>query len=65
MMSSVRQAGDIVIVDISDTIVLGEESTTLRKLVRDLLSKGHKKILFNFGDVDYIDSPGLGHSRNR
>ena len=28
---------------------------------RQLLSKGHKKILFNLGDVNYIDSSGLGH----
>ena len=41
-------------------IVLGEESASLRDLVRDLLSKGRKKILFNLGDVDYIDSSGLG-----
>jgi anti-sigma B factor antagonist len=40
--------------------IIGEESATLRDLVRDLLSKGHKKILFNLGDVDYIDSTGLG-----
>jgi len=26
-----------------------------------LLSRGHKKILFNLGDVNYIDSSGLGH----
>ena len=41
-------------------IVLGEESASLRDLVRDLLSKRRKKILFNLGDVDYIDSSGLG-----
>jgi anti-sigma B factor antagonist len=29
--------------------------------VSDLLSKGHKKILLNLGDVNYIDSSGLGH----
>jgi anti-sigma B factor antagonist len=48
-------------VDISGRIVLGEESAALRELVCDLLSKGHKKILFNLGDVNYIDSSGLGH----
>jgi anti-sigma B factor antagonist len=48
-------------VDISGRIVLGEESAALRDLVCDLLSKGHKKILFNLADVNYIDSSGLGH----
>ena len=56
-----RQAGDVTIVDISGRIVLGEESAALRNLVCDLTSKGHKKILFNLGDVNYIDSSGLGH----
>jgi hypothetical protein len=37
-------------VDISGRIVLGEESAALRDLVCDLLSKGHKKILFNMDD---------------
>jgi len=48
-------------VDISGRIVLGEESAALRDLVCDLLRKGHKKILFNLGDVSYIESSGLGH----
>jgi anti-sigma B factor antagonist len=61
MTTKTRQVGDVLIVDISGRIVLGEESAALRELVRDLLSKGHKKILFNLGDVHYIDSSGLGH----
>ena len=47
--------------DISGRIVLGEESAVLRDMVRDLLGKGHKQILLNLGDVNYIDSSGLGH----
>jgi anti-sigma B factor antagonist len=61
MTTSIRQVGAVIIVDISGRIVLGEESAALRDLVCDLLSKGHKKILFNLGDVNYIDSSGLGH----
>ena len=61
MTTITRQAGDVTIVDISGRIVLGEESAALRNLVFDLTSKGHKKILFNLGDVNYIDSSGLGH----
>ena len=60
MTTSTRQAGGVTIVDISGRIVLGEECAGLRELVCDLLSKGHKKILFNLGDVNYIDSSGLG-----
>ena len=61
MMTSTRQVGGVTIVDISGRIVLGEESAALRDLVCDLLSKGHRKILFNLGEVNYIDSSGLGH----
>jgi anti-sigma B factor antagonist len=61
MTTSTRQVGNVTIVDISGRIVLGEESAALRELVSGLLSKGHKKILFNLGDVNYIDSSGLGH----
>src|SRR5215470_5080697 len=61
MRTSTRQKGGVTIVDISGRIVLGEESAALRNLVFDLTSKGHKKILFNLGDVTYIDSSGLGH----
>jgi anti-sigma B factor antagonist len=61
MTTSTREVGGVTIVDISGRIVLGEESAALRSLVGDLLAKGHKKILFNLGDVNYIDSSGLGH----
>ena len=61
MTTTIRQLGGVTIVDISGRIELGEESAALRDLVRDLLSKGQKQILFNLGDVNYIDSSGLGH----
>jgi anti-sigma B factor antagonist len=60
MTTNTRQVGGVTIVDISGRIELGEESAALRDLVRDLLSKGHKQILLNLGDVQYIDSAGLG-----
>jgi len=61
MTTITRQVSGVTIVDISGRIVLGEESAALRDLVCDLLSKGHKKILFNLANVNYIDSSGLGH----
>jgi anti-sigma B factor antagonist len=60
MMTSTRRVGGVTIVDISGRIELGEESAALRDLVCNLLSKGHKQILLNLGDVHYIDSAGLG-----
>ena len=58
--ASTRQVDGVTIVDMSGRITLGEGSSTLRETVKDLLSKGSKKILLNLGDVSYIDSSGIG-----
>jgi len=60
MKTSTRQVDGVTIVDCSGRITLGEGSVILRDTVRDLLAKGHKKILLNLGDVNYIDSSGIG-----
>jgi anti-sigma B factor antagonist len=57
---STRQVDGVSIVDCSGRITLGEGSIVLRDTVKDLLSKGQKKILLNLGDVNYIDSSGIG-----
>jgi len=48
------------VVDVSGRITLGEGSSALRDLMRDMVSKNQKKILLNLGDVSYIDSSGIG-----
>ena len=60
MKSSTRQVDGITIVDLSGRITLGEGSVVLRDTVRDLIGKGNKRILLNLGDVNYIDSSGIG-----
>jgi anti-sigma B factor antagonist len=60
MKSTTRQVDGVTIVDLSGRITLGEGSTMLRDIVRDLIAKGQKKILLNLGDVTYIDSSGIG-----
>ncbi len=60
MKASVRQVEDVIVVDLSGRIKLGEGSSVLRDTVKDLLAKGHKKILLNLGDISYIDSSGIG-----
>ena len=57
---STRQVGDVSVVDVAGRITLGEGSSALRDLLRDLVGKGQKKILLNLGDVSYIDSSGIG-----
>lgn len=60
MKSSTRQIDGVTIVDLSGRITLGEGSVILRDTVRDILGKGNKKILLNLGEVNYIDSSGIG-----
>src|SRR5437667_12266437 len=55
-----RVVGSIAVVDISGRITLGDGSALLRKTVRGLLDEGRSHILLNLGDVDYIDSSGIG-----
>jgi anti-sigma B factor antagonist len=55
-----RQLDGVTILDLSGRITLGEGSVQLRDAIRDLISKGIKHILLNLGDVNYIDSSGLG-----
>ena len=60
MKVSNRQVDGVTVVDMSGRITLGEGSVVLRDTVRDLLSKGNKKIVLNLQDVNYIDSSGIG-----
>jgi anti-sigma B factor antagonist len=49
----------VTVVYLSGAIFFGEESESLRILVKDLLNKS-SKIVLDLGDVTYIDSGGLG-----
>jgi anti-sigma B factor antagonist len=60
MKAATRQVGNIVVVDISGRITLGEGNVRLREIVLDLLGKGNKQILLNLGEVHYVDSSGMG-----
>jgi anti-sigma B factor antagonist len=57
---STRQVGDVSVVDVAGRITLGEGSSALRDLLREMVGKNQKKILLNLGDVSYIDSSGIG-----
>jgi anti-sigma B factor antagonist len=55
-----RDAGRVTVVDLSGRITLGEGSALLRKTIRALLEEERNQLLLNLGDVDYIDSSGIG-----
>jgi anti-sigma B factor antagonist len=60
MTFKTREVGGVTLVDLSGKITLGEGGMTLREEVRKLLAEGKKKIVLNLGEVNYIDSSGLG-----
>lgn len=57
---TVRQAGDVCIVDAAGRITLGEGAITIRDGMLKLVNEGHRKILLNLAEISYIDSSGIG-----
>jgi len=55
-----REVDGVAVLDLSGRITLGEGSVQVRDAIRDLLGKGRKNILLDLGEVNYIDSSGLG-----
>jgi anti-sigma B factor antagonist len=60
LIATTREVGQITMVDLSGRIALGEGSALLRKTIRDLLEGGRTNIILNLGDINYIDSSGIG-----
>jgi anti-sigma B factor antagonist len=60
MQTTTRHIGEIAVLDISGRITLGEGNVMLREIVRELAENGNKKIVLNLGEVQYIDSSGVG-----
>ncbi len=50
---------DVAVVYLSGAILFGEESASLRSMVRDLLNQSNQ-IVLDLKEVSYIDSGGLG-----
>jgi anti-sigma B factor antagonist len=48
------------VLDLSGRIVAGDEVDAVRKTIKDLLAAGQKKIALNMGEVQRIDSTGIG-----
>lgn len=55
-----RTKGDVVIVDFQGRLAVGVGDELLPRLIQQLLDEGHRKILLNLSDMEYIDSNGLG-----
>jgi anti-sigma B factor antagonist len=55
-----HEKGDVIIVDASGRLTLGEGTSSLRKRMRELVEGGSRRIVLNLADVTYIDSSGIG-----
>lgn len=60
MKIEIRTIGDVKILDCSGQITLGEGTMSIRTTVRDILQSGAKKIILNLGEINYVDSSGVG-----
>ena len=55
-----RTVDGILAIECNGRIVFGEESSLLRDEVKKAIADGNKRIVLNLGEVNYIDSGGLG-----
>jgi len=60
MQTATRHVEDVVLLDVSGRITVGEGNVMLREIVRELVEAGHKKIALNLHQVGYVDSSGMG-----
>jgi anti-sigma B factor antagonist len=60
MQISIREQGEITILDLVGEIRLDDESgDSLQDAVRSQVEGGKQKLLLNFKDLDFIDSSGV------
>jgi len=55
-----RTVDGIIAIGCTGRIVFGDESSLLREEVKKAIADGNKRIVLNLGEVNYIDSGGLG-----
>lgn len=57
---TVRQIGDVSVVDAAGRLTLGEGTDAVRDTLRDLVGKGNRKIVLNLAGITHMDSAGIG-----
>jgi anti-sigma B factor antagonist len=55
-----RKVGTITIVDVSGKMVATDNPGRLKDKISSLIFQGEKQIIINLGQVNYVDSSGLG-----
>jgi anti-sigma B factor antagonist len=60
MHVEVRQAKDVVILDLKGRLTAGLGEQILREAIDELLAEGRRQILLNLSEVAFLDSAGVG-----
>ena len=55
-----RPSGDVMILDVTGKLTIGEGDELLKDKINSLIQQGHKKLILNIEGVPYVDSAGLG-----
>jgi anti-sigma B factor antagonist len=57
---TIRHVDGVTVLGVSGRITLGEGGVTLRDSIQDALKTGTKKLVVDMGEVNYMDSSGVG-----
>lgn len=57
---TIRQEGDVTVVDAAGRITMGDSASALKESLRGLTADGAKKILLNLAGVSFMDTAGMG-----
>ena len=60
MQITERTIQDVVILDLTGRLTMGDGAELLRDKLTSVVSQGHSKVLLNLAGVPYVDSGGLG-----
>ena len=55
-----RPTGDVMILDLTGKLTIGDGDELLRDKINSLLQQDKRRLLLNLAEVPYIDSAGLG-----
>ena len=55
-----RKVGDVIILDMSGELTIGEPTLLLRETIRRFVADGNLKFILNLANLTYVDSAGLG-----
>ena len=55
-----RTVGEVLVLDLSGKLTIGEGDELLKDKINSLIQQGKRKLILNLEGVPYVDSAGLG-----